>query len=426
CDKTLTKKILANALIPTPGGEIAQDEEDAVAIAREMGKTAVVKPCDGNQGKGVSLNLVSEAQVRAAYKVAENYGSKVLVEEQIFGRHYRLLVVNNKVVAASERFPARVTGDGNNSIKDLIEIENRNPLRGEEHEKPLTRIKVDQIVFNVLARQNLTMNYIPALGEVIDLRDNANLSTGGTAADVTDLVHQENIELACRIARLLCLDIAGIDIVTEDISQPLLAGKGAVIEVNAAPGIRMHLFPAQGASRPVGDAIVDYLFPWQRPHSIPLVSITGTNGKTTVSRLVAYVLRRQGKTVGLTCTDGIYIGDICINAGDNTGPISADVVLSDPAVEVAVLETARGGLVRRGLGYSEAVVAVVTNIANDHLGCDGINTLEELCHVKALVVETVSEDGWAVLNADDNRAAAMADSCPGRVIYFSCQPKNQI
>ncbi|HCX79949.1 MAG TPA: cyanophycin synthetase, partial [Firmicutes bacterium] len=426
CDKTLTKKILANALIPTPLGEIAQDEEDAVAIAREMGKTAVVKPCDGNQGKGVSLNLVREAQVRAAYKVAENYGSKVLVEEQIFGRHYRLLVVNNKVVAASERFPARVTGDGNNSIKDLIEIENRNPLRGEEHEKPLTRIKVDQIVFNVLARQNLTMNYIPALGEVIDLRDNANLSTGGTAADVTDLVHQENIELACRIARLLCLDIAGIDIVTEDISQPLLAGKGAVIEVNAAPGIRMHLFPAQGASRPVGDAIVDYLFPWQRPHSIPLVSITGTNGKTTVSRLVAYVLRRQGKTVGLTCTDGIYIGDICINAGDNTGPISADVVLSDPAVEVAVLETARGGLVRRGLGYSEAVVAVVTNIANDHLGCDGINTLEELCHVKALVVETVSEDGWAVLNADDNRAAAMADSCPGRVIYFSCQPKNQI
>lgn len=426
CDKTLTKKILANALIPTPLGEIAQDEEDAVAIAKEMGKTAVVKPCDGNQGKGVSLNLVSEAQVRAAYKVAENYGSKVLVEEQIFGRHYRLLVVNNKVVAASERFPARVTGDGNNSIKDLIEIENRNPLRGEEHEKPLTRIKVDQIVFNVLARQNLTMNYIPALGEVIDLRDNANLSTGGTAADVTDLVHQENIELACRIARLLCLDIAGIDIVTEDISQPLLAGKGAVIEVNAAPGIRMHLFPAQGASRPAGDAIVDYLFPWQRPHSIPLVSITGTNGKTTVSRLVAYVLRRQGKTVGLTCTDGIYIGDICINAGDNTGPISADVVLSDPAVEVAVLETARGGLVRRGLGYSEAVVAVVTNIANDHLGCDGINTLEELCHVKALVVETVSEDGWAVLNADDDRAAAMADSCPGRVIYFSCQPKNQI
>jgi cyanophycin synthetase len=426
CDKTLTKKILANALIPTPRGKIARDEEDAVAIVKEMGVTAVVKPCDGNQGKGVSLNLASEAQVRSAYKVAENYGSKVLVEEQIFGRHYRILVVNNKVVAVSERFPALVTGDGINSIKELIEIENGNPLRGEEHEKPLTKIKVDQIVFNVLARQNLTMNYIPAPGEVINLRDNANLSTGGTAADVTDLVHRENIWLACRIARLLCLDIAGIDIVTEDIAQPLLAGKGAVIEVNAAPGIRMHLFPAQGARRPVGDAIVDYLFPWQRPHSIPIISVTGTNGKTTVSRLVAHVLRRLGKTVGLTSTDGIYIDGSCINAGDNTGPISADAVLSDPAVEVAVLETARGGLVRRGLGYTEAAVAVITNIANDHLGSDGIDSLEELCHVKALVAETVSEDGFAVLNADDDRVAALAERCPGRIIYFSCQQENKI
>lgn len=425
-DKTLTKKILASALIPTPRGTIARDEEDAVAVAKEMGKAAVVKPCDGNQGKGVSLNLVSEAQVRSAYKVAENYGSKVLVEEQIFGRHYRILVVNLKVVAASERFPARVTGDGNNSLKDLIEIENRNPLRGEEHEKPLTKIKVDQVVFNVLARQNLTMNYIPAAGEVVNLRDNANLSTGGTAADVTDFIHQDNVELACRIARLLFLDIAGIDIVTEDISEPLLAGKGAVIEVNAAPGIRMHLFPDQGSRRQVGDKIVDYLFPWQRPHSIPLISVTGTNGKTTTARIVSHVLHRQGKMVGLTCTDGIYIDGFCTNAGDNTGPISADVVLSDPAVEVAVLETARGGLVRRGLGYAEATVAVVTNIARDHLGLDGINTIEELCHVKSLVAETVSKDGAAVLNADDARVAAMAERCPGRIIYFSCQSDNKI
>jgi cyanophycin synthetase len=426
CDKTLTKKILANALIPTPRGTIARDEDDAVAIAKGMGITAVVKPCDGNQGKGVSLNLVSEAQVRSAYKVAENYGNKVLVEEQIFGRHYRILVVNQKVVAASERYPARVTGDGNNSLKDLIEIENSNPLRGEEHEKPLTKIKVDQVVFNVLARQNLTMNYIPAAGEVVNLRDNANLSTGGTASDVTDFIHQDNVELACRIARLLCLDIAGIDIVTEEISKPLLDGKGAVIEVNAAPGIRMHLFPGQGARRQVGDKIVDYLFPWQRPHSIPLISITGTNGKTTTARIVSHVLRRQGKIVGLTCTDGVYIDGFCTNFGDNTGPISADAVLSDPAVEVAVLETARGGIVRRGLGYAEASVAVVTNIASDHLGIDGINTIEELCHVKSLVVETVSRDGAAVLNADDARVAAMAERCPGRIIYFSCQPENKI
>lgn len=425
-DKTVTKKILAGALIPTPRGKIAMGEEDAVAIAQELGGLAVVKPCDGNQGKGVSLNLAGEAQVRAAYKVAENFGSKVLVEEQIFGRHYRILVINEKVVAASERFPARVQGDGINSVKELIEIENCNHLRGEGHEKPLTKIKVDQIVFNVLARQNLTMNYIPASGQTVNLRDNANLSTGGTAADVTDNLHSENSLLACRIARLLGLDIAGIDVVTEDIGRPLLAGNGAVIEVNAAPGIRMHLFPSQGASRPVGDEIVDYLFPWQRPHSIPIISITGTNGKTTTSRLVAHVLRQQGKKVGLASTDGVFLDGICIDAGDNTGPVSAEAVLSDPAVQVAVLETARGGLVRRGLAYAEAAVGVVTNVANDHLGSDGIETLAELSLVKALVIETVSEDGFGILNADDPLVVKMAKRCPGKIIYFSCQPDNPV
>lgn len=418
-DKTLTKKVLSDALIPTPRGKIARDEEHAVEIAKELGGTVVVKPCDGNQGKGVSLNLVSEAEIRAAFKVAENYSTKILVEEQIFGRHYRILVINNRVDAVSERFPARVSGDGVHSLKELIEIENRNPLRGEEHEKPLTKIKVDQVVFNVLARQNLTMNYVPEHNEEISLRDNANLSTGGTATDVTDLIHPENKLLACRIARLLGLDVAGIDVVTEDISLPLLNGKGAIIEVNAAPGIRMHLFPAEGPSRQVGDAIVDYLFPWQKRHSIPLVSITGTNGKTTTSRLIAHTLKINGAKVGLASTDGIYIDGSCVNAGDNTGPGSAEVVLSDPAVEVAVLETARGGLVRRGLGYAESDVAVVTNISEDHLGCDGVYTIEELCHVKSLVVETVRKDGYAVLNADDKRVADMAEKCPGRVIFFS-------
>lgn len=423
CDKTMTKKVLSEALIPTPRGKIASDEESAVRIAQELGGTVVVKPCDGNQGKGVSLNLVSEPEIRSAFKVAENYSSKILVEEQIFGKHYRILVIDNRVEAVSERFPACVTGDGIHSIKDLVEIENRNPLRGDEHEKPLTKIKVDQVVFNVLARKNLTMNYIPARDEEISLRDNANLSTGGTATDVTDLIHPENKVLACRIARLLGLDVAGIDVVTEDIAKPLLAGKGAIIEVNAAPGIRMHLFPSQGQRRQVGDAIVDYLFPWQKRHSIPLVSITGTNGKTTTSRMIAHAYSLQDYVVGLTSTDGIYIDGICINAGDNTGPISADVVLSDPAVDVAVLETARGGLVRRGLGYAEADVAVVTNVSEDHLGCDGINTLDELSHVKSLVVETVRPDGYAVLNADDDRVRAMARKCPGQIIYFTLSPK---
>lgn len=425
CDKTLTKKILGAAMIPTPKGQIALDEEQAVAIVMEMGVTAVIKPCNGNQGKGVSLNLCNEAQVRAAYKVAENYG-QVLVEEQIFGRHYRILVVNEKVTAVSQRFPAVVTGNGIDSIKELIEIENRNPLRGVEHEKPLTRIKVDQIVFNVLARQNLTMNYVPGSGEIVCLRDNANLSTGGTAIDVTDGIHQANVDLACRIARLLGLDIAGIDIVTEDIGQPLLEGQGAVIEVNAAPGIRMHLFPSQGLRRPVGEAIVDYLFPWQKPHSVPIVSITGTNGKTTTARLIAHVLASQGKVVGLASTDGIFIDGVCLNKGDNTGPGSAEAILSDSAVEIAVLETARGGLVRKGLGYQEAAVAVITNIANDHLGCDGIESLTDLAHIKALVVETVSKNGFAVLSADDNMVVAMAQRCPGQIIFFSCQAQNKI
>lgn len=426
CDKIMTKKILSEALIPTPRGKIARDEEAAVEIALELGHTVVVKPCDGNQGKGVSLNLKSEAEIRSAFKVAENYSNKILVEEQIFGRHYRILVVNNRVEAASERFPAGVIGDGVHSIKDLIEIENMNPLRGDDHEKPLTKIKIDQVVFNVLARQNLTMNYVPKVGEEVSLRDNANLSTGGTASDVTELMHSENKELACRIARLLGLDVAGIDVVTEDIAQPFLTGKGAVIEVNAAPGIRMHLFPTQGQCRPVGDAIVDYLFPWGKRYSIPLLSITGTNGKTTTARLIAHTLTLQGKKVGLASTDGIYIGGIRIDGGDNTGPVSADIVLSDPAVEVAVLETARGGLVRKGLGYTEADVGVVTNISEDHLGSDGINTIEELCHVKALVVETVRSEGYAVLNADDERVNSLASNCPGKIIYFSLEAEGNL
>ncbi|MTI96337.1 MAG: cyanophycin synthetase, partial [Firmicutes bacterium] len=425
CDKTITNKLLNEAMIPTPRGKVARDEEHAVEIAQELGGKVVVKPCDGNQGKGVSLNLLSEAEVRAAYKVAENYSNNIIVEEQIEGRHYRLLVVNGRVEAAAERFPAQVTGDGVHSIKELIEIENQNKLRGEGHEKPLTRIRADQVMFNVLARQNLTMNYVPEKDESINLRDNANLSTGGTAEDVTDIVHPDNMRLAERAARVLNLDVAGIDIVTADIASPLIVDAGAVIEVNAAPGIRMHLFPSHGKRRPVGDAIVDYLFPWHRRHSIPVLSVTGTNGKTTTSRLIAHTLHASGKKVGLASTDGIYIDGALVDQGDNTGPVSADVVLSDPLVEVAVLETARGGMVRRGLGYSVADVGVVTNIAADHLGLDGIETLEDLAHVKSLVVETVSSKGYAVLNADDGRVLAMAERCPGKVILYSRSPNKE-
>lgn len=423
-DKTLTKQLLAGAGIPVPRGGIARTESEAVAVAQEIGGAVAVKPFDGNQGKGVALDLKSEKDIQTAFRVASNYSDKVIVEEFITGRHYRVLVVGNRVVAASERIPAHVVGDGTHSIAELIEITNQDPLRGEDHEKPLTRIKIDPVVLFVLGKKGLSLESVPRRGEVVFLRENANLSTGGSAVDVTDRIHPDNRDLALRAAKIVGLDVAGVDLVTGDISQPLQADRGAVIEVNAAPGLRMHLYPSRGASRPVAEAIVDYLFPEDAAARIPIVAVTGTNGKTTTARLLARIFTQMGMRVGLATTDGVYLGGRQVVEGDTTGPDSARMVLGDPEVDIAVLETARGGILRAGLGFDRPDVAVVTNIDEDHLGQDGIKSLEDLAHIKSLLVESVGRSGWVVLNADDPLVLKMAEKTAGQVVFFGLSPDN--
>ncbi len=417
-DKKLTKDFLAQAGIPVPEGAIAHSEPEAVDAAWRLGFPVVVKPVDGNQGKGVSLDLRSPAQVAAAAKLAMLYSHDILVEKFVPGRHYRITVVNGRAVAAAERLPAAVTGDGVHTVRELVEIENCNPLRGVEHEKPLTRIVIDPVVLLTLSKQGRSPDDVPAAGETVVLRENANLSTGGTAKDVTDDMHSDNAAVAVRAVRVMGLDVAAVDLVTPDIALPMTATGGAVIEVNAAPGIRMHHFPSAGRPRDVAGAIVDYLFPDGRAR-IPLVAVTGTNGKTTVTRLVRHLLKQRGLTVGMTTTEGVWVGDEQIMHGDCAGPASARAVLRDDRVEAAVLETARGGIIRGGLAFDRCDVAVVTNLSGDHLGLDGIETLEELAKVKSVIVDAVGPGGFAVLNARDPLVREMALRCRGEVIFFA-------
>ncbi|HBT49583.1 MAG TPA: cyanophycin synthetase [Caldanaerobacter subterraneus] len=423
-DKILTKKILKDHGLPVPEGDVAYNEEEAISIAEELGYPVVIKPYNGNQGKGVHLNISSREEVVIAYRNAKNYSDLVMVEKQIRGRHYRVLVVGEKVVAVAERIPAHVIGDGVHTVKELIEIENKNPLRGNGHEKPLTKITVDAVSKMVLQKQGLTLDDVPRKGRKVFLRESANLSTGGIAIDRTDEIHPHNIEIAVRAAKAIGLDIAGIDITMEDIRKPLSATNGAIIEINASPGIRMHHYPSKGKPRNVAKAIVDMLFPKGSKATIPIISITGTNGKTTVTRMTAHILKTYGYTVGMTCTDGIYIDDTCVYKGDNTGPKSARTCLADKNIDAAVLETARGGIIREGLGYDLADIGVITNISEDHLGIDGIETLEDLAFVKALVVEAVKEDGYSVLNADDPMTTYLAQRAKGKIIYFSMYDNN--
>lgn len=417
-DKKLTKDFLAQAGIPVPAGAVAHSEPEAVDVAWRLGFPVVVKPVDGNQGKGVSLDLRSPAQVAAAAKLAMLYSHDLLVEKFVPGRHYRITVVNGRAVAAAERLPAAVTGDGIHTVRELVEIENRNPLRGVEHEKPLTRIVIDPVVMLTLSKQGRSPDDVPAPGETVVLRENANLSTGGTAKDVTDDMHSDNAAVAVRAVRVMGLDVAAVDLVTPDIALPMTTTGGAIIEVNAAPGIRMHHFPSAGRPRDVAGAIVDYLFPDGKAR-IPLVAVTGTNGKTTVTRLVRHLLKRRGLTVGMTTTEGVWVGDDQIMQGDCAGPASARAVLRDARVEAAVLETARGGIIRGGLAFDRCDVAVVTNLSGDHLGLDGIETLEELAKVKSVIVDAVGPGGFAVLNARDPLVREMALRCRGEVIFFA-------
>ncbi len=419
CDKALTKAILAEAGIPVPPGRVARKLAEAEQIASELGFPLVAKPIDGHHGNGVTVGIKDSKELAKAYHYAQAKDTRVILEKYIAGRHFRALVINNKIIAVAERFPPYITGDGEQDILQLIQRVNQHPWRGEGHEKPLTRIKIDKLVLACLERQGYSLETIPSVGKEIFLRENANLSTGGTAVDVTDQVCPENKEMIERAVRLVGLDIAGVDIVAADIKLPLKEGKGAIIEINAAPGLRMHCFPMQGQSRPVGEAIIDWLFPPGQPFQIPIVSITGTNGKTTTARMVEHILKASGKVVGLTTSDGIYIGNRLIVSGDNTGPRSAQVVLRDPLVDIAVLETARGGIIRAGLGYAESTVGVITNITADHLGQDGIESLEDLAQVKALVGEVVPPNGYIVINADDQLSVDLVERFRGKIIFFT-------
>jgi cyanophycin synthetase len=422
-DKTLTKTLLEQASIPVPRGRIVRTETEALAAVADLDVPVVVKPADGCQGKGVSLNLTTYTEVVPAFRMAGEFSPDVLIEEFFQGRDYRVLVVNGKVVAASERFPAHVIGDGSHRIAELIEITNQDIRRGEGHDKPLTRIAVDSIMIAYLHKCGMSLDDIPEAGEIVFLRETANLSTGGTAKDVTDTVHPDIARLCERVARVIGLDVCGIDLVLEDIAEPPKEG-GGVIEANAAPGIRMHLFPSHGERRDVAEAIVDTLYPPGASARIPIISVTGTNGKTTTIRLISHLLAATGKVVGMTTTDGIYIGGECIAKGDTTGPRSARAILSDPSVEVAVLETARGGIVRSGLGYDWSDISIITNIQPDHIGQDGIEHVDDLLHIKGLVAERVRDGGTLVLNADDEYLAHLPETpyigkAPKKIVYFS-------
>ncbi len=431
CDKDLTKKLLKESAIPVPRGVVVRSREEARTASGSLVPPLAVKPGDGNQGKGISLRLMTAAEVADAYDRAAQISPAVVIEEFFTGRDYRVLVVDGKMVAASERVPAHVVGDGQSTIRRLIERENQNPLRGQGHEKALTLIQVDEGLLCFLQRSGRSLEDIPGPGERVFLCQTANLSTGGTAQDVTDIVHPQVARLCERAARLIGLDICGIDLIHPDIRQPLPVEGAGILEVNAAPGIRMHHHPSEGQPRDVGAAIIEMLYPNGATGRIPVVSITGTNGKTTVARMIGHTLASVGKVVGQTTTEGVWIDGHCVAEGDMTGFGSARLVLSDPTVEVAVLETARGGIVRRSLGYDWSDVGVLTNIQADHLGQDGIETIDDLVHIKSLVAERVREGGTLVLNADDERLAALPEhprirKLPRRLIWFSLTPENPV
>jgi cyanophycin synthetase len=425
-DKLLTNDLLRRVGVPVPEGRVVTSAKDAWNAAQEIGLPVVVKPADGRQGKGVSIHLTQKEVVRSAFTIARKFGRQVQVERFIHGRDFRLLVVNGKLVAAARRDPAQVVGDGKQTVTELIHALNQDPRRRPGHGSVLTRVEANEEVKLTLAQQEMTLETVPTTGQTVWLRNNCNLSTGGTATDVTDEVHPSNVRLAELVAQIIALDVAGIDVVCQDISRPLREQDGAIVEVNAAPGLRMHLNPSQGQPRQVGAPIVDMLYPPDAPTRIPIIAITGTNGKTTVTRLLNHMYSTAHWVVGMTCTDGVYINNSPILRGDCSGPKSAQAVLLHPQVEVAVLETARGGILREGLAFDQCSVGVVTNVSADHLGLGGINTLEELAGVKQVVVEAVSPGGAAVLNAEDPLVAEMAAATDAAVIYFCRDANNHV
>lgn len=418
-DKDITKQVLDEAMIPVPRGRVVQTEQQLDGLIRYIGTPLVVKPLDANHGQGITAGIQTEDALREAFRQASELSRHVIVEQQITGNDYRFLVIGNKLVAVVERIPASVVGDGRSTIEQLVEEVNAGPLRGKGHSNLLATIEIDDHTLKILQRNQLTLQSVPAKGVRVILKDTANLSTGGVAIDVTDDLHPDNVLLAERIAGLIGLDICGIDIMAPDVRSPILSNGGAVIEVNAAPGLSMHVSPTGGKGRAIGEAVIDLLFPGNSRGRVPLVAVTGTNGKTTVTRLMAALASKQGYYTGFTTTDGIYLNGRRIFEGDCSGPKSAGLILREPFVDFAVLECARGGMIRSGLAFDECNIAIVTNVAADHLGQQNVETLSDLARVKSLVPRAVSADGYAILNADDDLVYAMRDGLLCQVALFS-------
>ena len=426
-DKKLTNQLLAAAGLPVPRSEVVRTDDEAVTAARRIGFPVVTKPLDGNHGRGVGLDLRTERTIRTGFRraVLEARRGVVVVESFVTGNDYRVLVVGGRMVAVAERVPARVEGDGKHTVRQLVEITNRDPRRGIGHEKVLTKIKVDETAEELVKKQGFALDDVVPKGEIVKLAATGNMSTGGISIDRTWDAHEENVEIAEEAARVVGLDVAGIDFLAPDITQPVRETGGAIVEVNAAPGFRMHTHPTEGEPQYVAKHVIDGLFPPNTPARIPIVAVTGSNGKTTTVRMISHIFKLMGNEVGMTSTDGVYIDDRLVKRVDASGPKSAQMVLQNPRVDFAVFEVARGGILREGLGYGRNDVAVVTNVTGDHLGLKGIDTIEQLAAVKQVVVEAVPRSGFAVLNADDPLVLEMRRACSGSVILFTMQDKHE-
>lgn len=425
-NKDETKRMLEDAAIPVAKGMCIAYESEVDEVISKIGFPLVFKPLDGNHGKGASINVKTLEEAKAAFEHAKKFSRKIIVERFISGYDFRILVINNRFIAAALREPANVIGDGVSTIQLLIENENKDPRRGYGHENVLTEISIDRETQDQLAKLNYTLETILKKGEKCYLKGTANLSTGGTSTDITDIVHPHNIFICERISRVIGLDICGIDIMATNLSEPLESTGGVVLEVNAAPGFRMHLAPAKGLPRNVAAPVIDMLYPPGKSCRIPIIAVTGTNGKTTTTRLIAHIVKNNGFRVGFTTSDGIYVQNSMLTKGDTTGPVSAEFILKDPTVEFAVLETARGGILRAGLGFGKCDVAVVTNIQEDHMGLSDINTLKDMANVKGVVARAVKRDGYVVLNADNEYCAAISKTTDCKVAYFSINENNPI
>ncbi len=425
-NKEETKRLLQEQAIPVAKGITISSTEGVDEAIRRVGFPLVFKPLDGNHGRGISINIKNREDAVDAYEFAARISRKVIVERYVTGYDFRVLVIDNKMVAAALRDPAHVKGDGTSTVQQLIDIENTDPRRGYGHENVLTLITVDRDTLDLLEKKGYTLDTVPAAGEKVFVKSTANLSTGGTSVDVTDHVHPQNIFICERISKIIGLDICGIDIMAENLTEPLTETGGVVLEVNAAPGFRMHIAPSEGLPRNVAGHVIDMLYPAGKSSRIPIIAVTGTNGKTTTTRLIAHIVKNNGHRVGFTTSDGIYVQNNMMLKGDTTGPVSSEFILKDPTVDFAVLETARGGILRSGLGFGFCDIGVVTNIQEDHLGLADIHTLEDLTRVKSVIINAVKKDGWGVLNADNEYCVRIGKKASCNIAYFSMNENNPV